>query len=42
MSKEKAEELGITPLATIAFICFPAGVEPSLMGTGPIPATRKL
>lgn len=40
MSKEKADELGITPLATIASYAS-AGVEPSLMGTGPIPATRK-
>ena len=40
MSKEKAEELGITPLATIVSYAS-AGVEPSLMGTGPIPATRK-
>ncbi|WMM27000.1 acetyl-CoA C-acetyltransferase [Tissierella sp. MB52-C2] len=40
MSKEKAEELGITPLATIASYGS-AGVDPSLMGTGPIPATRK-
>jgi len=40
MSKEKAEELGITPLATIASYAS-AGVDPSIMGTGPIPATRK-
>ncbi len=40
MSKEKADELGITPLATIASYAS-AGVDPSLMGTGPIPATRK-
>lgn len=40
MSKEKADELGITPLATIVSYAS-AGVEPSLMGTGPIPATRK-
>ncbi len=40
MSKEKAEELGVKPLATIA-ACASAGVEPSVMGTGPIPATRK-
>ncbi len=40
MSKEKADELGITPIATIASYAS-AGVEPSLMGTGPIPATRK-
>ena len=40
MSKEKAEELGVTPLATIASYAS-AGVDPSIMGTGPIPATRK-
>lgn len=40
MSKEKADELGIVPLATIASYAS-AGVDPSLMGTGPIPATRK-
>lgn len=40
MSKEKADELGITPLATIVSYAS-AGVEPSLMGTGPIPATKK-
>ncbi len=40
MSKEKADELGITPLATIVAYAS-AGVEPSIMGTGPIPATRK-
>lgn len=40
MSKAKAEELGLTPLATIASYAS-AGVDPSLMGTGPIPATKK-
>lgn len=40
MSKEKAEELGITPLATIVSYAS-AGVDPSIMGTGPIPATKK-
>lgn len=40
MSKEKADELGLTPLATIASYAS-AGVDPSLMGTGPIPATKK-
>ena len=40
MSKEKAEELGITPLATILSYAS-AGVDPSIMGTGPIPATKK-
>ncbi len=40
MSKEKAEELGITPLATILSYAS-AGVDPKLMGTGPIPASKK-
>jgi len=40
MSKEKADELGIKPLATIVSYAS-AGVEPSLMGTGPIPSSRK-
>lgn len=40
MSKEKAEELGIKPLATIKSYAS-AGVDPSIMGTGPIPATKK-
>lgn len=40
MSKEKADELGLTPLATIASYAS-AGVEPSIMGTGPIPASTK-
>lgn len=40
MSKEKAEELGIEPLATIVSYAS-AGVDPSVMGTGPIPASRK-
>ena len=40
MSKEKAEELGITPLATIKSSAT-AGVDPSIMGYGPVPATEK-
>lgn len=40
MSREKADELGIKPLATIVSYSS-AGVEPNIMGTGPIPATRK-
>jgi len=40
MSKEKAEELGIKPLATIVSYAS-AGVDPKIMGTGPIPASRK-
>ena len=41
MSKEKAEELGVEPLVTIKAYAS-AGVEPRIMGTGPIPATRKV
>lgn len=37
MSKEKAEQLGIKPLATITSWAS-AGVDPLFMGTGPIPA----
>ncbi len=40
MSEEKAKELGITPMATIVSHAS-AGVEPSIMGFGPVPATRK-
>ena len=40
MSKAKAEELGLKPLAAIRGYAA-GGVEPSLMGLGPIPATRK-
>lgn len=39
MSEEKAKELGVTPLATIVSYAS-GGVDPSVMGTGPIPATR--
>ncbi|GAA3974322.1 acetyl-CoA C-acetyltransferase [Allohahella marinimesophila] len=40
MSAEKAAELGLTPLVKIAAFSS-AGVDPSIMGTGPIPATRR-
>lgn len=41
MSEEKAKELGVTPMATwIAGEL--AGVDPSIMGVGPIYATRKV
>ncbi|WP_029688689.1 acetyl-CoA C-acetyltransferase [Thermoanaerobacter sp. A7A] len=40
MSKDKAKELGITPLATIKSYAY-AGVDPSVMGLGPIYSTRK-
>ena len=40
MSKEKAEELGLKPLVTIKAYAS-GGVEPCVMGTGPVPATKK-
>jgi acetyl-CoA C-acetyltransferase len=40
MSEEKAKALGLTPLVVIdAFAS--AGVDPLIMGTGPIPSTKK-
>ena len=39
MSEEKAKELGVEPLATIVSYAT-EGVEPEVMGTGPIPASR--
>ncbi len=41
MTKERAEELGREPLATIVDVCL-VGCDPELMLEGPIPATRKL
>lgn len=40
MSEKKAQELGLTPLAAIRSYAS-AGVDPAIMGTGPIPASRK-
>jgi acetyl-CoA C-acetyltransferase len=40
MSRQKAQEKGVKPLAKIVSIGF-AGVEPNLMGKGPVPATQK-
>jgi acetyl-CoA C-acetyltransferase len=40
MSAAKAKELGLTPLASIVAYAS-AGVDPKIMGTGPIPATRR-
>lgn len=40
MSEEKAKQLGIKPLAEIVSHGV-AGVEPELMGYGPVPATQK-
>ena len=36
MSEEKAKELGVTPMATLG------GVDPSIMGVGPVASTNKL
>lgn len=40
MTREKAEELGLEVLATVASYGI-GGVDPRIMGTGPIPATKK-
>ena len=40
MSADKAAELGLEPMASITAYSS-AGVDPAIMGTGPIPATRK-
>ncbi len=40
MSREKADALGLKPMATIRSMAA-AGCEPSIMGRGPVPATRK-
>ena len=40
MSAKEAERRGLTPLARIASFAT-AGVDPSIMGTGPIPSSRK-
>lgn len=40
MSEEKAKELGITPLATILSYAS-AGVDPKIMGIGPVPSSKK-
>jgi acetyl-CoA acetyltransferase family protein len=41
MSREKADELGLRPLARWMGSAV-AGVDPGVMGYGPVPATRKL
>jgi len=41
MSREKAVQLGLTPLAVIRESAV-AGVDPTIMGIGPVPATRKV
>jgi len=40
MAKETAEAKGIKPMATIRSIGF-AGVDPTIMGAGPVPASQK-
>ena len=40
MSRDKADELGLEPLAVISSYAS-AGVDTEIMGTGPIPATQK-
>lgn len=40
MSRETAEARGVKPLAKIVSIGF-AGVEPNIMGTGPVPSTLR-
>ncbi len=41
MSKERAKELGLKPLAKILGYAI-VGVDPSYMGIGPVPATQKV
>ena len=41
MSEEKAKELGVTPMATWVQGAL-SGVEPEIMGIGPVAATRKV
>ncbi len=40
MSAEKAKAMGLKPMARVVSYAS-AGVDPAIMGTGPIPATRK-
>ena len=40
MSAEKAQDLGLTPIARIRGMAV-AGVDPAIMGYGPVPATKK-
>jgi acetyl-CoA acyltransferase len=39
MSQERAKELGLTPLVRVRATAV-AGVDPAVMGTGPVPATQ--
>lgn len=40
MTRKKARELGLAPMATVVNYAA-AGVDPALMGYGPVPATKK-
>lgn len=40
MSAEKSEKMGLEPLARVVSMGW-AGVDPSIMGAGPVPASRK-
>lgn len=40
MSKSKAEQIGLIPLATVVSHAS-SGVDPKIMGIGPVPATKK-
>jgi len=40
MAKEKAEQLGIKPMAKVVSYAS-GGVDPKIMGVGPVPATKK-
>jgi len=41
MSAEKAKSLGLKPLAKVKAFTY-AGVDPNIMGIGPVPATKKI
>src|SRR5699024_1162751 len=41
MSRKKAEELGVTPLATVVANAS-AALDPAVMGLGPVPSTKKV
>ncbi|MBW6186215.1 3-oxoadipyl-CoA thiolase, partial [Pseudomonas aeruginosa] len=41
MSAQRAQDLGIQPMAVIRSMAV-AGVDPAIMGIGPVPAVRKL
>jgi acetyl-CoA acetyltransferase family protein len=41
MSQDRASELGLTPLARVVATAV-VGVDPAVMGTGPVPATQKV